>query len=236
MDQIADPGDTSAHWRFWRWRDLGYDGALTGRDEGNNIPTETLVAVDTPYWASDHTLPARIYHLPEDADFPHPVLGQDLTPSPTARRLGENNLPFEDVSIFDVTSESRTDPGLVELLRRASEVLEAPRESPVVAIISPPPEPPMSGGVAGISYLIQLGALPSKESARREWIRIERRHPDLVRNQFPTIVPVELNPQMGKVFRLRTGPIGEIKSARSLCRKFRSHGQDCFVVKFENPS
>ncbi len=195
---------------------MGEEVVGQGRDEDNHIPMEMPVAADTPYWASDHTLPARIYHLPED--------------------LGENNLPFEDVSIFDVTSESRTDPGLVELLRPASEEPEAPRDSSVVAIISPPPEPPMSGGVAGISYLIQLGALPSRDSARREWTRIERRHPELVRNRLPTIVAAEPNPQIGKIFRLRTGPIDEIKTARSLCRKFRSHGQDCFVLRLENPS
>ncbi len=192
---------------------LGEEVAGQGYEEGNQFPKETSVAADTHYWATDHTLPARIYNLPEGP--------------------GGIKLPFQDLSIFDLISESRTGPSLVERLRPSSEELDALRKSPVVTKISPPP---VSGGVTGTSYLIQLGALPSKESARREWMRIERRHPDLVRNQSPTIVAVELNPQIGKVFRLRTGPIGEIKSARSLCRKFRSHGQDCFVVKFENPS
>ncbi len=195
---------------------MGEEVVGQGRDEVNLIPMEMPGAADTTYWASDHTLPARIYHLPEDP--------------------GEFNLPFEDMSIFDVTSGSRTDPGLVERLRRASEELVVPPESPVVAKISPPPEVPAGGGVAGISYKIQLGALPSKVSAEREWVRIERRHPDLVENLVPTIEAVEPNPQIGKVFRLRTGPMDEIKTARSLCRKFRSHGQECFVVKFENPS
>ncbi len=165
---------------------LGEDVAGQWRDESNYIPMEMPVAADTPYWATDHTLPARIYNLPEGP--------------------GEIKLPFQDLSIFDVTK------------------------------ISPTSKPPVSGGVTGNSYLIQLGALPSRESARREWMRIERRYPDLVRNQIHTIVPVELNPQIGTVFRLRTGLISEIKSARSLCRKFRSHGQDCFVVKSENPT
>ena len=185
-------------------------------DESDYIPKETQVAADTPDWSIDHTLPARIFTLPED---------------PGAKRL-----PFQDLTIFDVNSESTMDPSLAEWLLASPEEPIEPRKGLVVTEISPTPKPPVSRGVTGNSYLIQLGALPSKDSARREWMRIERRHPDLVWNQIPTIIPVELNPEMGTVFRLRTGPISEIKSARSLCRKFRSHGQDCFVVKFENPS
>ncbi len=137
----------------------------------------------------------------------------------------------EDVGAIDIY-DLPEDVG-VERSRSASEELAAPGETPVVAEISPPAEPPTSEGVIENSYLIQLGALPSEESARREWTRILRRHADLIGTQFPIIFPVELNSQLGTVFRLRTGPIDEIQSARSLCRKFRSHGQDCFVIKFE---
>ncbi len=195
---------------------VGEAVAGQGYDEGSQIPNETSVAADMPFWASDYTLPARIYDL---RDYP-----------------GGIKIPLQDLSNLDVTSQSRTDPGLVERLHPSSEEQIAARNSPAVTENSPPPEPPVSEGVTRNSYLIQLGALPSKESARREWSRIEKRYPDLVRNQSFTIVPFELNPQMGKVFRLRTGSIGEIKSARSLCRKFKSHGQDCFVVKYESPS
>lgn len=194
----------------------GEEVAGQERDEVNLIPMEIPVTADTLYGVTDHTLEARIFDFPEGP--------------------GGNNFPFEDLSIFDVIPESKTDASLVERSRPSSEEPVAPRKDPVVTKIAPPPEPPVSGGVAGNSYLIQLGALPSKESARREWTRFERQFPDLVRNQFPIIVPVELNPQMGKVFRLRTGPIGEFKSANSLCRKFKSHGQDCFVVRIDNPS
>jgi hypothetical protein len=186
------------------------------RDEGNQIPKEMSVAADTPHWAADHTLWARIYDLREDP--------------------GGIRHEFQDLSDFDVISVSRTDPSLMELLRFTPEEQTAPPKSPVVTEVSPRPEPPVSEGITGSSYQIQLGALPSRESARREWMRIERRHPDLVQNQVLNIVPVELDSQMGTVFRLRTGPISEITSARSICGKFRSNGQDCFVVKYENPS
>jgi hypothetical protein len=187
-----------------------------GRDEGNQIPKGTSVTADTHYRATDHNLQARIYDLPEDP--------------------GAIQLPFQGLSDFDLISRSGTDPRLAELLRFTPEEQIAPPKSPVVTKVSPLPEPPVSGGVTGSSYQIQLGALPSRESARREWMRIERRHPDLVQNQVLNIVPVELDTQMGTVFRLRTGPISEISSARSLCGKFRSNGQDCFVVKYKNPS
>ncbi len=203
---------------------LGYEVAGDWGDESDHvpkeslvaIPQETLVAADTTDRVTDYTLPTRIYALPEDS--------------------AANKLPFQDLAIFDVNPEPMTGPSLVERLHPSSEKPIESRKSPVVTEISPLPKPQVSVGVTGNSYQIQLGALPSQESARREWVRIERRHPNLVQNQNPTIVPVVLDAEMGKVFRLRTGPISEIKTARSLCRKFKSAGQDCFVVKFENPS
>ena len=203
---------------------LGYEVAGDWGDESDHvpkesqvaIPQETLAAADTPDRVIDYTLPTRIYALPEDS--------------------GASRLPFQDLAIFDVTSGSRTGPSLVKhLLPSPGEPIE-PRTGTVVTEIAPLTTPPVSGGVSGNSYQIQLGALPSRESARREWVRIERRHPDLVQNQNQTIVPVVLDAEMEKIFRLRTGTIIEIKTARSLCRKFKSAGQDCFVVKFENPS
>ena len=194
---------------------LGEQAADQGHDEHNYIWKTTLVDADTTDAMNDHTIPARIYALPEDQ--------------------GGKPLPFQDLAIFDMTSESRDDPLLTELpLSSLEEPIEVP-ESPVVTEVWPTPEPSVSDAVTGNSYLIQLGALPSRESARREWTRIERRHADLVQGQVLTIIPVELNNQDGTVFRLRTGPISEIKTARSLCRKFRSDGQDCFVVKSKNP-
>ena len=187
-----------------------------GYDEGNQIPKETSVAADTFHWATDYTLPARIYDFREELD--------------------ERRIAYEDLSIFDVTPVSRSGSNLMTRLHPSAEEHIAPSKTSVVTAVPSPPKLPVSKEVTENSYLIQLGALPSEESARREWVRIEMRHPDFVRNRIPTIVPVELDPQMGKVFRLRTGPISEIRSARSLCRKLKSQGQDCFVVKIQNPS
>ena len=92
-----------------------------------------------------------------------------------------------------------------------------------------------SMGVTRASYQIQLGALPSEDSARREWARIENRHPDLVVHQTPSIIPVQLSSQPGTVYRLRTGPFGEYKAAQSLCDEFKRPDQDCYVVKTKNP-
>jgi hypothetical protein len=193
---------------------MGEEPVGQGGDEADQPATEMLAASDTPSWANDHTLPARIYHLPEAS--------------------GGIDMPFQDLAIFDVMPESRTDLSLLERAHPSPEEMAQPVETPVAATVSPPSEPPAGGGVVRTSYQIQLGALPSRESAQREWVRIERSYPDLVRDQSSTIIPVELN-AMGKVFRLRTGPIPEIKTARSLCRRFRTQGQDCFVVKFKNP-
>lgn len=144
---------------------------------------------------------------------------------------GGKTIPSRDPSKFKVKSGLRTNPSRVERLLPPSEAVIALRKSPVVTKISPLPNPPMSRGVARNSYLIQLGALSSEDSARREWNRIGRRHPDLVRNRFPTIVPVELNSHKGKLFRLQMGPIGGSELARFFCAKFSVRGQDCYVVK-----
>lgn len=194
----------------------GEHAAGLGRDDGKRIANETLVVANTPDTMDDYTIPARIYALPEDQ--------------------GGKPLPFQDLTIFDVTAQLGIDPDLVgHALDVPDEAIE-PAESLTATEIWPTPETPARAAVTGTSYLIQLGALPSRVSARREWSRIERRHPDLVQDQVLAIIPVELATQNGTVFRLRAGPITEITSARSLCRRFRNDGQDCFVVKSNNPS
>jgi cell division septation protein DedD len=140
------------------------------------------------------------------------------------------------MSIFDVTSASRTDAIEEERLYPDLEERIEPSEPPAAAVMTEAPEPHMSASVAAARYVIQLGALPSRDSAQREWRRIESRHAELVRDRSPTIIPVELDVQAGTVFRLRTGPFAGLTQAHALCAEFRSQKQDCFVAKAKNPS
>lgn len=179
------------------------------------FPTDMGVAYDTADPMVDYDLTSRIYDFPEES--------------------GGKDLPFEDMSIFDVTSASRTDAIEEERLYPDIEEQNQSTRTAAVVEVAEAPKLEMRGTAATAGYLIQLGALPSQDSAQREWSRIESRHPDLVRDRSPTIIPVELNSQMGTVFRLRTGPFGELTQARTLCAEFRSQKQDCFVVKANNP-
>jgi cell division septation protein DedD len=181
------------------------------------VATDVAMGADTPDHVPQHDLSSRIFDMPEGG---------------TAA-----NMPFDDLSIFDVTASATTGPTQMQeegLLPMAETPFE-PMEDVVVGEAPTEPAPRTHAGVTRAGYQIQLGALPSEDSARREWVRIESRHPDLVVNRTPDIIPVQLSSQPGTVYRLRTGPFGQYKAAQSLCDKFKSQDQDCYVVKVRNP-
>ena len=121
---------------------------------------------------------------------------------------------------------------MAKLLPR-SEELTVLRKDPDATVISPPPKSPNTPSEVSKRYQIQLGAFSSEDIARREWRRIEKLHPGLVSTLSPNLIPVERGYLRTTIYRLQAGPLGKSEAAQSLCAKFKSQGQDCFVVKHD---
>ena len=78
-------------------------------------------------------------------------------------------------------------------------------------------------------YEIQLAAVRSANSARKEWTRLRTRNRALLDKLTLNIVRVDLGRQ-GVFFRLRAGPIKSEAGARSLCRALTEVKVGCLVV------
>jgi len=87
-----------------------------------------------------------------------------------------------------------------------------------------PPAPASSEGPAG--SMIQLGAFPSQESARKTWEQMSKRFAYLA-ERSQSIVKAEVN---GRTFyRLRVGT-GSAAEAKDVCARLRVAGENCLVV------
>ncbi len=85
--------------------------------------------------------------------------------------------------------------------------------------------PPAPGG-----FRVQLAAIKSKALAVKEADRVNRVHKLVLGGLKIVLVRADLG-KRGVFYRLRTGPLSDRASARSLCLKLSVHKQDCIVVE-----
>ena len=79
-------------------------------------------------------------------------------------------------------------------------------------------------------FLVQLGAVKQEARAVKEARRLNRVHQSLLGSL--KIVPVRADlGERGVFYRLRTGPLNDRASAKTLCRKLSALEQGCIVVK-----
>ena len=98
----------------------------------------------------------------------------------------------------------------------------APQTAPAVAAVPPPATNP-TGHVE-----VQLAALPTEQAAKDEWVRLQRKLPDL-KGHSPSITSADVN---GKTwYRLRTGGFADPAAAKTLCDQARGKGLSCDVPK-----
>jgi hypothetical protein len=104
--------------------------------------------------------------------------------------------------------------------------MPSPEPAPAVAEPAPSATP---GPVAGGRVAVQLGALPTEESARAEWDRLARRMPELLGALRPQIIRFdrEGRPTM---WRIRTGGFADSAAAGEFCERIRAGGGACAVL------
>jgi hypothetical protein len=83
---------------------------------------------------------------------------------------------------------------------------------------------------SGHPAMVQLGALPSEEAARKEWQQLAKRMPGLINGRQPSFTRIERD---GHTFwRLRTAGFADVAQAKGFCDLVRAKGGGCTVADF----
>lgn len=110
-----------------------------------------------------------------------------------------------------------------------------PKATGATAMVKPPSPPPGSANVtpmrtmAGV-YRVQVASARSESAAKTLWNNQVKKHPDVL-GQLPLTVQSAVVRDRGAFFRVQGGAFGDRESADSVCRKLKSRGQDCLVVR-----
>ena len=77
---------------------------------------------------------------------------------------------------------------------------------------------------------IQLGSLKSSEIAESEWMRISKKHQDILEGFKPIIQKVDLGTERGVYYRLRAGPFESAEKAEKACASLKDRKVGCLVI------
>lgn len=80
-------------------------------------------------------------------------------------------------------------------------------------------------------YRVQLHALGSRETARREWRKIKKSHDDLFGQKQMTLLSGKNKTNGVRFVRLQAGPFNGFRDARNLCGQARKRRLACVVVQ-----
>jgi len=100
---------------------------------------------------------------------------------------------------------------------------------------APAPSPRTGAGttafrtMAGV-YRVQIASAKSEGQAQREWTTQVSKYPDVLSNLSLTVQRAVVKDR-GTFYRVQGGPFQDRTAADSVCRKLKSRGQDCLVVR-----
>jgi hypothetical protein len=92
-----------------------------------------------------------------------------------------------------------------------------------------PPQVAAAPAAAGGPLRIQIAATKDEPSARAEFARLQKAHPDLLGNLSATLVKADLGDK-GIFYRIQAGPIADKTQADKLCSQLKPLGIGCIVV------
>ncbi len=152
-----------------------------------------------------------------------------IPPAPAASVVA----PVKIIIPADGKSMTKPSDAVVEAAVKEPETAVVPREPPpTVAAAVPAVAPVVAANPSGRSgrYLLQLSAVPTARSARRELVRLEKRLGGLLGKR--KIIIVKAAPR-GKppVYRLRASAYDSRAAARAACNQIRKKKMACWVVR-----
>lgn len=81
------------------------------------------------------------------------------------------------------------------------------------------------------NFYIQLIAMRSRNDAENLWSGYQVKYSDVLTDLEKRIIPFELGPKRGKVYRLQAGCFPSHEEANKRCEMIKKHNLDCFVIR-----
>lgn len=104
-----------------------------------------------------------------------------------------------------------------------------PEPEPVVAAAEPAPEPEPVATADPNGWKVQIAAVKSEDAARSEWLRQQKKIPDLLGKLTLSIQETSVNGT--KYFRIRGGTLPSKAAAEKLCDQLKAQKLGCLIVK-----
>ncbi|HLY58582.1 MAG TPA: SPOR domain-containing protein [Stellaceae bacterium] len=101
----------------------------------------------------------------------------------------------------------------------------APAPAPAQTAAAPPPAAASAG-----AFRVQIAATRDDATARSEWAKLQKAHPDLLGSLSVTVVRADLGDK-GIFFRVQAGPIADHAQADKLCGELKAVSVGCIIVK-----
>lgn len=159
--------------------------------------------------------------------------GAPAVPAPAPEPAAEATPPAQPAAPAVAATEPAPEPTVpAQETASAPEPAPAPEPTPEPAApaatqqaaVTPPPAPAAVGNTR-----VQLAAVKSEDTAKAEWAKMQKAHPDLLGGLTLTVESVDKN---GTTFyRIQAGPLADRAAAKQLCASLKGKGQDCIVAK-----
>ncbi|MEI8321058.1 MAG: SPOR domain-containing protein [Alphaproteobacteria bacterium] len=131
--------------------------------------------------------------------------------------------PHGDKSIYNLISQKNAPAKKTVLVQNEDEEL-----LPQVIKVEPAAEEAIQPMPSGL-FKIQLASLSSRESAQKEWVKLQKKSGDLLKNLVTDIGEATVN--NATVFRIYGGSFATKQEADSLCEQLKTKGLSCFSKK-----
>ncbi len=88
-----------------------------------------------------------------------------------------------------------------------------------------------SAAMAESTFVIQLGAFPSKQEAEQKWEALKNSQPEVLGGLSMHVAEAILQPDNVTLFRTQAGPFKSKIDAQTACSKLKSSKTECFVAE-----
>lgn len=222
-----DPGGLNVPHREVRVFDLGQP-----RNGGEAPPAQAPQAK-----GMERLLPPPEPVLPKPMPVPAPIVAQaPIATPPVAAAPVATPAPIASTGVAApvlVTTPGPPPPPPRPGTAAARGVAAAP-VAPIASVPGPvaAPSPVIAASLSASApsgYRVQIAALRSDEEARQAWIRLQRKHADILGSHSATISRVEI-PERGTFYRVQAGPWRDRSAAEEACARLKRVGTGCMIV------
>ncbi len=137
--------------------------------------------------------------------------------------------PTEPAQLPGADPQGATVPDPTTQTAQATAVTKAPAAQPTATPVAAGTGTTEFRTMAGV-YRVQIASTKSEGLAQREWRDQVSKFPDVLSDLSLTVQRAVVK-NRGTFYRVQGGPFPDRDSADSVCRKLKSRGQDCLVVR-----